>query len=158
MSQKKPFAESVKCDIKPRPRLLTDFLFLFYCLGHINSVDSSRYCILRCCHLIHRSNINMQFLSRLFTFTDIIDSFCNSFVFNINLCVFDSLSAIIHERQLLSVRSLRMFLNSVFLLPLKIGINKWSGGYFELNLHRHILGTPETYITYCEKGHNWCPL
>ncbi len=25
-------------------------------------------------------------------------------------------------------------------------------------LHRHILGTPETYITYCQKGHNRSPL
>ncbi len=31
-------------------------------------------------------------------------------------------------------------------------------GYFELELHRHILGTSETYITYCEKGHNMSPL
>jgi len=29
--------------------------------------------------------------------------------------------------------------------------NKWSVGYFELKLYRHILGTPETYITFCEK-------
>ncbi len=29
------------------------------------------YCILHCCHLIHRSNIKMIFLSQLFTFTDI---------------------------------------------------------------------------------------
>ncbi len=27
-------------------RAVSDFLFLLYCLGHINSVDSSRYCIL----------------------------------------------------------------------------------------------------------------
>jgi len=31
-------------------------------------------------------------------------------------------------------------------------------GYFELKLHRDILGTPETYITYCKKGHNMSPL
>ncbi len=31
-------------------------------------------------------------------------------------------------------------------------------GYFELKLHRHILGTPDTYITYCQKGHNMSPL
>jgi len=31
-------------------------------------------------------------------------------------------------------------------------------GYFELKLHRHILGTPETYITSCEKGHYRYPL
>ncbi len=36
--------------------------------------------------------------------------------------------------------------------------NKWSVGYFELKLHRHILGTPENYITYCKKGHNMSPL
>ena len=30
--------------------------------------------------------------------------------------------------------------------------NKWSVGYFELKLHRHILGTPETYITSCKRG------
>ncbi len=48
--------------------------------------------------LPHRSNINMRFLSHLYTFTDITDCFCNSCVFNINLCVFDSLSTIRHER------------------------------------------------------------
>ncbi len=44
-------------------------------------------------------------------------------------------------------------------LPLKIGI------FFnniihilKLKLHRHILGTPETYITYCKNGHNRSPL
>ncbi len=26
--------------------------------------------------------------------------------------------------------------------------------YFKLKLHRHILGTPETCIAYCKKGHN----
>ncbi len=31
-------------------------------------------------------------------------------------------------------------------------------GYFELNLHRHILGTTETYITSCKKEYNRCPL
>jgi len=30
--------------------------------------------------------------------------------------------------------------------------NKWSVGYFELKLHRHILETPETYITSCKRG------
>ncbi len=45
-------------------------------------------------------NINMQFLSQLFTFTDITDCFCNSCVFKINLSVFDSLSAIKQEREL----------------------------------------------------------
>ncbi len=34
---------------------------------------------------------------------------------------------------------------------------KWSVGYFELTIHQHILGTPETYITSCRKGHNRCP-
>ncbi len=36
--------------------------------------------------------------------------------------------------------------------------NKWSVGYFGLKLHRHILGTPKTNITFCKKGHNRCPL
>ncbi len=31
-------------------------------------------------------------------------------------------------------------------------------GYFELKLNRHILGTPETNITSCKKGHNRCSL
>jgi len=31
-------------------------------------------------------------------------------------------------------------------------------GYFELKLHKYILGTPETNITSCKKGHNRCPL
>jgi len=31
-------------------------------------------------------------------------------------------------------------------------------GYFELKIHRHILGTPETYIASCEKEHNRSPL
>ncbi len=35
--------------------------------------------------------------------------------------------------------------------------NKWSVGYFELKLHRHILGTPKT-ITSCKKWHNRCPI
>ncbi len=33
-----------------------------------------------------------------------------------------------------------------------------SVGYFELKLHRHIMGTPETYITSCKKMHNSCSL
>ncbi len=36
--------------------------------------------------------------------------------------------------------------------------NKWPVGYFELKLHRHILGTPTTNITSCKKRHNRCPL
>jgi len=31
-------------------------------------------------------------------------------------------------------------------------------GYFELKLHKYILGTPETNITSCKKGHKRCPL
>jgi len=31
-------------------------------------------------------------------------------------------------------------------------------GYFELKLHKYILGTPKTNITSCKKGHNRCPL
>ncbi len=50
--------------------------------------------------LPHRSNISIQFLSQLFTFTDITDWYCNLCVFNINMCVFHSLSAIKHEREL----------------------------------------------------------
>ncbi len=49
----------------------------------------------------HRLNINMGFISKLFTFTHITDCFSNSCVFNINLHVFDSLSTIRHERQLI---------------------------------------------------------
>jgi len=36
--------------------------------------------------------------------------------------------------------------------------NKLTVGYFELKLHKYILGTPETNITSCKKGHNRCPL
>ncbi len=36
--------------------------------------------------------------------------------------------------------------------------NKWYVGYFVLKLHRYILGKPETYLTYCKKGHNMSPL
>jgi len=31
-------------------------------------------------------------------------------------------------------------------------------GYFELKLHKYILGTTETNITSSKKGHNRCPL
>jgi len=31
-------------------------------------------------------------------------------------------------------------------------------GYFELKLHKYILGTAETNITSCKKGHNRSPL
>ncbi len=31
-------------------------------------------------------------------------------------------------------------------------------GYFEQKLHTYILGTPETYITYCKNGHIMSPL
>ncbi len=37
--------------------------------------------------LPHKSKINMQFISLLFPFTEISDCFCNSCVFNVNLCV-----------------------------------------------------------------------
>ncbi len=36
--------------------------------------------------------------------------------------------------------------------------NKLSVGNFGLKLHRQILGTPKTNITFCKKGHNRCPL
>ncbi len=56
------------------------------------------YCIAQ---LPHRSFINMHFLFQLFTFTDITDClYSHLCVFNINLCVFDSLSAIRHEGEL----------------------------------------------------------
>ncbi len=48
--------------------------------------------------------------------------------------------------------------NIVFLPPLKIGINKLYLRYFELNRPIHFLETRETYMSYCKKGHNWCPL
>jgi len=32
------------------------------------------------------------------------------------------------------------------------GYNKLTVGYFELKLHKYILGTPETNITSCKKG------
>jgi len=38
------------------------------------------------------------------------------------------------------------------------GYNKLTVGYFELKLHKYILGTPETNITCCKKGHNRWPL
>jgi len=38
------------------------------------------------------------------------------------------------------------------------GYNKLTVGYFELKLHKYILGTAETNITSYKKGHNWCPL
>jgi len=38
------------------------------------------------------------------------------------------------------------------------GYNKLTVGYFELKLHKYILGTPETNITSSKKGHNRCPL
>jgi len=38
------------------------------------------------------------------------------------------------------------------------GYNKLTVGYFELKLHKYILGTPEINITSCKKGHNRCPL
>jgi len=38
------------------------------------------------------------------------------------------------------------------------GYNKLTVGYFELKLHKYILGTPETNITSCKKVHNRCPL
>ncbi len=46
------------------------------------------YCILL---LPHRPQINMQFIFQLFTFTDITVCFCNSCVFNVNLCVNENL-------------------------------------------------------------------
>lgn len=36
--------------------------------------------------------------------------------------------------------------------------NKWSVVYFQLNIHRHILGTPKTTIISCKKGRYRCPL
>ncbi len=41
--------------------------------------------------LPHRSKIIMQFISQLFTFTEITDYFCNPCVFNVNLCVNENL-------------------------------------------------------------------
>jgi len=38
------------------------------------------------------------------------------------------------------------------------GYKKLTIGYFELKLHKYMLGTPETNITSCKKGHNRCPL
>jgi len=38
------------------------------------------------------------------------------------------------------------------------GYNKLIEGYFELKLHKYILGIPKTNITSCKKGHNRCPL
>jgi len=38
------------------------------------------------------------------------------------------------------------------------GDNKLTMGYFELKLHKYMLGTPETNITSCKKGHTRCPL
>ncbi len=45
----------------------------------------------------------------------------------------------------------------MLLLPPKKGVftawnNECSVVYFELKLYRHILGTPETYVTFCKKG------
>ncbi len=41
--------------------------------------------------LPHRSKIIMQFISQLFSLTEITDRFCNSCVFNVNLCVNENL-------------------------------------------------------------------
>ncbi len=49
------------------------------------------YWFIYCMLLPHRSKIIMRFISQLFTFTDITDCFCNSFVFNVNLCVNENL-------------------------------------------------------------------
>jgi len=38
------------------------------------------------------------------------------------------------------------------------GYNKLTVRYFELKLDKYILGTTETNITSCKKGHNRCPL
>jgi len=43
-------------------------------------------------------------------------------------------------------------------ITLSNGYNKLTLGYFEPKLHKHILGTPETNIASCKKGHNRCPL
>ncbi len=95
-------------------RAESDFLFLFYCLlfyclGHINSRQQYMNCILSCGHVINKSNIKMQFISQLFTFTDITDCVYVTYeCFNINLCVFDSLSSIRHERKLSLVLTCRV--------------------------------------------------
>jgi len=38
------------------------------------------------------------------------------------------------------------------------GYNILTVAYFELKLHKYILGTPETNIISCKKGHDRCPL
>jgi len=38
------------------------------------------------------------------------------------------------------------------------GYNKLTMGYFEQKLHKYMLGTPDTNITSCKKGHNRCLL
>ncbi len=58
-----------------------------------------------CCHT---DLIWTWFLSQLFTFTDITGCFCNSCVFNMNLCEFHILSSIRHERELTLVLSRRV--------------------------------------------------
>ncbi len=49
------------------------------------------YWFIYCMLLPHRSKIITQFISQPFTFTDITDCFCNSCVFNVNLCVNENL-------------------------------------------------------------------
>ncbi len=39
----------------------------------------------------------------------------------------------------------------------KMTYNKLSVGNFGLKLHRNILGTPDSNLTSCKKGHNTCP-
>ncbi len=69
-------------------------VFWSYCseVGFIKVPRNNKRCIwVRFMLLPHRSKIIMPFISQLFTFTDITHCFCNSCVFNVNLCVNENL-------------------------------------------------------------------
>jgi len=77
-------------------RAVSDFLFLFYGLGHIISIDSS---IGTVCYTAVTSYTHAIFSPQLFVHrhNGLRSYLC---VFNINVCVLDSLGTIRHEREL----------------------------------------------------------
>ncbi len=88
-------------------RAVSDFLFLFYGLGHIISIDSSMYVPYILYVPLLSLYTHMQFFSHSCLFTDITDCV-------LNVCVLDSLGAIRREREL-SLVGTHMHCDSCFL-------------------------------------------
>ncbi len=116
------------------------------------------YCILL---LAHRSKIRMQFISQLFPFTEITDCYCNWCVFNVNLCVNENL---VYPRAVTAafcpcasdVCTQKTVYQKFKLIWFKT--HDIICGVFWAETSQTHLGTLETYITYCKKGHNMSPV